>query len=175
MLIYAQEEKLIKNHEFQDSIYLLRKGKDVIDYIMRKHPLINPATNTCVGILINTRRFVPGLFRRILLNKFMTIPKLQLNTSYPELSKQQQQIVFCLLLGFHSRKEIATLLSSISNSEYSETQIKNALQALYNKFECHTPGQLLDLITIGEIPVELPAGILPTGNYPFDLQKWITK
>ena len=169
--IYAQEEKLITIQQFQDSMYLLKRNKEVVDYIIRKHSLVNPATNACVGILINTRRFVPGLFRKILQNKFLPAPKFRVMVQHPELSEQQQHIAFCLLLGFHSRKEIATLLSTVTNSNYNETQIKNSLQALYNKFECHTPGQLLDLMTNGQISLELPANILPEGNYPFDFDK----
>lgn len=169
--IHAQEENLITTHQFQDSMYLLKRNKEVVDYLIRKHPLINPTTNNCVGILINTRRFVPGLFRKILQSKFLPLPKFRIQVQNPELSEQQQHIAFCLLLGFHSRKEIATLLSTVTNSSYNETQIKNSLQALYNKFECHTPGQLLDLMTNGQISVELPAKILPEGNYPFDFDK----
>lgn len=166
--IHNQEEMIIKSREFQNSMYLLKKDNKVINYIMRKHPLVNPATNNCVGILINTRRFIPDLFRRVMLSKFIPLPKSNLETCPPELSEQQKQVAFCLLLGFHSRKEIATVLSTMNKSEYNETQIKNTLQALYNKFECHTPGQLLDLISAGKISIELPASIILTGNYLFD-------
>lgn len=168
--IYKQEEIIINNHEFQDSMYLLKKDNKVINYVIRKTPLVNPTTNNCVGILINTRRFVPDLFRRVMLSKFVSLPKYKKTLATPEMSEQQQQVAFCLLLGFHSRKEIVTILSTLSKSEYNETMIKNSLQALYNKFECHTPGQLLDLISIGQIPVELPASIVLTGNYPFNVE-----
>lgn len=165
--IHAQEEIIYKTLAFQDSIYLLKRGKDIINYVLRKHPLINPSTNNCVGILINTSRVMPGIFRKLMLNKFLPnrmTPTIQSN----ELSEHQRQIAFCLLLGFHSRKEIAALLSNMTNTEYSETRIKNSLQALYNKFDCNTPGQLLNLISQGQINVELPAEILDTGSFPIN-------
>ena len=166
--IHEQEEIIFKSLKFQDSIYLLKRNKDIINYALRKHPLVNPATNNCVGILINTTRFTPGIFRKLMLNKFLPFNKVLPGIKSNELSEQQRQIAFCLLLGFHSRKEIAALLSNMTNTEYNETRIKNSLQALYNKFDCNTPGQLLNLISMGKINIELPAEILTTGNFPFD-------
>jgi len=162
--IHDQEQRIINNHEFQDSIYLFRKNKEVINYVMRKRPLINPATHNCVGIFINISRVNPGIFRKLLISKLLPTTKTNSTIINYELTEQQQQIFFCLLLGFQSRKEIAAILSNLTKSEYNETRIKNSLQALYNKFDCHTPGQLLDLISASPIQVELPA-VLPTGNY----------
>lgn len=166
--IHEQEEIICNTLEFQDSIYLLRKNKDIINYVLRKHPLVNPTTNNCVGILINTTRVMPGIFRKLMLNKFLPFNKALPTIKSNELSEHQRQIAFCLLLGFHSRKEIAALLSNMTNTEYSETRIKNSLQALYNKFDCNTPGQLLNLISMGQINIELPAEILSTGNFPLE-------
>lgn len=166
--IHEQEEIICKTLEFQDSIYLLKKNKDIINYVLRKHPLVNPATNNCVGILINTSKVMPGIFRKLMLNKFLPFNKVLPTIKSNELSEHQRQIAFCLLFGFHSRKEIAALLSNMTNTEYNETRIKNSLQALYNKFDCNTPGQLVNLISMGQINLELPAEILTTGNFPLD-------
>ncbi len=166
--IQRQEKVIFTSLAFQDSIYLLRKNKSIINYVSRKHPLVNPATNNCVGIFINSSRVMPGIFRKLLLNKFLPIKKMISPTISPALSEHQNQVAFCLLLGFHSRKEIAALLTDLTNTEYNETQIKNSLQALYNKFDCHTPGQILNLISLGQINIELPADILATGNFLLD-------
>ena len=164
--IYKQEELIFATHEFQDSIYLLKKNHELINYVLRKHPLVNPTTKVCVGILINTSRVMPGMFRKLMVNKFVPFMRSSSSIINSTLSEQQRQIAFCLLLGFHSRKEIAALLSSMTQLEYSETRIKNSLQALYNKFDCNTTGQLLNLIATGHINVELPANLLFSGNFP---------
>ncbi len=160
--------------DIQGNLQYYSNGCEIMntqDKIMKNGNKINPGKrydNNCVGILINTSRVMPGIFRKLMLNKFLPFNKMIPTIQNHELSEHQRQIAFCLLLGFHSRKEIAALLSNMTNTEYNETRIKNSLQALYNKFDCNTPGQLLNLISRGQISMELPAEILTTGNFPLD-------
>lgn len=163
--IEKQEKGIIVGLEFQDSIYILNRNKKLVHYVLRKRPIVNPATNNCLGIVFNTSKIVPGVFRRLLASNFLPTQKPKSIIISTPLTEQQQQVAFCLLLGFHSRKEIANILSNITKSEYSENKIKNSLQALYNKFKCNSPGQLLDLMSNGEMQIELPP-VLPSGNYP---------
>ena len=165
--ILLQEQQIINTGMHQDSIFLHKNVTGVSNYVLRKRPLINPANNNCLGIQINMTRFTPGVFRKYLSNIILghTRKKIVLNDT--QLTQQQQQIIFCLLLGFHSRKEIANLLSNITQTEHNEIKIKNSLQALYNKFECNTTTQLMDLIIDSEIKMEWPEN-LPTGQFPFN-------
>lgn len=164
--IMQQEKQIIKDTKLQDSIYL-HKSKDVVSiYAVRKRPLVNPHTGETLGLLINTAKFIPNSIRKVLDEHFLHLPQNTNNIPDKGLSKLQQQIVFCLLLGFASRKEIANALSNYTGNEFNEIQVKNALQALYLKFECNTPNQLIDLVVNGTIKLDIPADMLPAGVFP---------
>ena len=166
--IEQQEQHIIKSLQMQNSIYVLKKDGEVIFYIVRKRPLVNPSTGRCVGILINTGKAMPGVLRWLLVNKeFPSLP-LSADTLNIKLSKTQRQISFCLLNGFRTRKEISSILSKITPKGCSEIKVKNTLQVLYNKFRCNTPSQLLDIVAISLTKGALPMGSFPTGNYPVD-------
>jgi hypothetical protein len=164
--INHQELEIIKTAKSEDYLYLHKKNDTIIVYAVRKRPLVNPSTGDCVGILINTIKLKPNAFRGVLDNQVLHNSKSKSVLIEIGLSKLQQQIMFCLLLGFSSRKEITNKLSSLTGLEYNETQVKNSLQALYHKFECNTPGQLVDMVTSGKIKLDIPADMLPTGAFP---------
>ena len=79
------------------------------------------------------------------------------------LTTQQQQIVFCLCLGYHSRKEIALILSKARNEQVSARRVKSELNALYEKSECSTAGDLIQ--SFFETGIEVPVNLVNESNY----------
>jgi|GEM_PF-5268538 len=164
--ICEQEYNILENQVFQDSVFLYKasNSKSLSTYVMRKRAIINPANNQGVGILIVAKKFILGEFRIPFLKQFLGMNK-KMKLPNADLNSQQQQIMLCLLYGYHSRKEIAAILSQSSTTAINETRIKNLLSNLYDKFECSTPTQLMQQINLHEIELEIPIDLAKEGNY----------
>lgn len=163
--IYKQELKLLQEKKAQTSLYFYKKNDIIYNYIVKKRPIINPATNDAVGILVNTEPVIPNVHRKFILKEFLGLSNNVMRTTKPNLLPIQKQVLFCLILGISSRKEIADTLSTITNNYITENQIKNALQNLYNIFNCSNSSQLVALALNNQIPFELPELTIPVGNY----------
>ena len=81
------------------------------------------------------------------------------------LSEQQKQIVFCMMLGYHSRKDISKTLSELTGEHYSEVRIRNSLQKIYDKFECNSSARLINLICVNQLDVKVPVKTIDDGSY----------
>ena len=113
--ILKQENDIINKGEVQDSLYLYKHNDVVSIYAVRKRPMINPSTGNVAGIMLNTAKFMPNSLRKVLDEQVLNIlHQDDSNILDKGLSKLQQQIVFCLLLGFSSRKEITNTLISFT-------------------------------------------------------------
>lgn len=163
--IRNQENLIVANAVYQQSLYLFKKNGVLTNYMTRKRPLVNPATGDVVGVLIVSAQFELGVFRKLYVKQLLTRSKPRADVSNLSLTAQQQQIIFCLLLGYHSRKEIAHILNNVTNENFNETRVKNGLKALYDKFECSTSGQLIDLISTNPIKMGFPADTMTEGNF----------
>lgn len=161
-----QERGIIEELSSQYSAYFYKKDNKVTFCAMRKRRLINPFTKDVVGIFIVATKVDPGIVRKHMVKNLFQKPAKYTTEIPTNLTKQQQQIIFCILLGFHSRKEISGLLTQMTNEKYSETRIKNALQGLYQKFECNTTSGLLTMISHDQIKIDFPAGLVLEGSYP---------
>lgn len=168
-IISTQEQQIINSLGYQDSSYFYKKENSFKMCGMRKRQLINPFTGDSVGLAIVASKFDPGFMRKIFMRKLFPRPvKLEPNFSV-NLTDHQQQIAFCLLIGFHSRKEIAQILHAGVNPNISENKIKHSLRMLYHKFECNSTSQVLNLIAHNIIDVSLPMDLLPNGtNCPIE-------
>lgn len=168
-MILAQEQQIIHEYGYQDSSYFYRKNNSLKICGIRKRQLINPFTGDLVGLAIVASKFDPGFIRKVFIRKlFPRVVKFKPETNV-SLTDHQQHVAFCLLAGFHSRREIAQILHGSINQEAYENKIKHSLQMLYNKFECNSTSQLLNLIANNVIEVSLPIDLLPNGtNYPFE-------
>lgn len=167
--IQNQEHDLLQNQQLQDSIFLYKakNSKTLSAYLMRKRPIINPDNNHGVGVLIVAKQQEIGEFRSLFLNKLLGInKKMKLPDLNAELNDHQYQIMLCLLYGYHSRKEIAAILSDNSTKGVNEIRIKNLLSNLYNKFECSTPTQLIQQISQSRVKLEIPVDSTKEGSYP---------
>lgn len=152
------EQRIIKEKIAHDSVYQIKQGNEVKLYLIRKRPIVNPATSNCIGMFI----FVALLNLATHSNIIYRIVSSQhyRNQLVPseELSDEQHQIIACLLMGFHQRKEIASILQNVTNKEYSERQIKYFLSKLYQKYNCSSITELISLIINSqENDLKLPA------------------
>ena len=168
LLILQQEQEILEKYSNQDSIFFYQKN-GITNYCgIRKRQLVNPSTNNIVGLLIVAGKFRPGLLRKYYLKLFVPPRKTPEINKDQKLTNNEQQIIFALLLGFHSRKEIASMLSNITNEEINEIKVKNRLNAVYQKFNCSNISQLLTLISNDQISLEFPSDIFASGNYPIE-------
>lgn len=164
--IINQEHRIIKELSLQDSTYFYKKNNKTTFCAMRKRRLINPTTQRVVGLFIVASKIDPGIIRKHIVRQLLPWNSKNIAQINTNLTKQQQQIAFCLLLGFHSRREIADILSQLNKSDFNETSVKNGLQALYQKFECNTTSSLLKLIVDSSSMIEISVDFIPEGSYP---------
>lgn len=145
--IIQQERQILVDRVMHDSLYQFKPEPNIEMYLMRKRPLINPATGDCVGISILAAKLDIAKQRRVVLKYFMGQQIASESVlSTPELTEQQQQIITCILLGFQQRKDIAKILENITEGAYDEVRIKNQLQALYQKYKCASLNELVNLV-----------------------------
>ncbi|MBP9742630.1 MAG: hypothetical protein KBD37_04650 [Burkholderiales bacterium] len=164
----VQEKFVINKLKPQRSLCIFRKNNIIMIYDMYKRPLVNPATNNVLGVHVIISKYIPNAIRQIIDKKLFKSHQYSINLANCTLSHLQNQIIFCLLLGYTTRKEITNILIYLTGTECSENRVKNALQALYEKFECNTPGQLIDLVISRQININIPAEIFPAGVFTFD-------
>ena len=159
--IEMQELSIIANKQFKSTIFNYTNSGIYKNYLMYKRPLINPSTNNVVGILIFSVIFDPMIVRKFV-NKFiLPKPKAIQHTYNVQLTEQQHFIITCLLLGFHSRKEIASILGNATNKIYSEDQIKDVLRVLYRKLNCENTNDIVNLISsLDKISLDVTGDIL---------------
>lgn len=145
--IIQQERQILIDKVLHDSIYQFKPEPNIEMYLMRKRPLINPETGDCVGILILAAKLDMAKQRRIVLRYLLGK---QINADSviapAEFTEQQQQILSCMLLGFQQRKDIARILEAMTGKQCDEVRIKNQLQALYQKHNCGSLNELMNLV-----------------------------
>lgn len=166
--VLAQEQQIINEGKYQDFFCFYKKDDSTKTCTMRKRPLINPFTLQTVGLVTVVSNFGSGFMRKFLMRNLFPKPsKSSTIKSSTQLNESQQHIVFCLLAGFYSRHEIATIIQNAANIDFNETKIKNSLQALYQKLECSSTTQLLDLILDNWDGMHFPASLHANGtSYP---------
>lgn len=167
--IYKQEQQILMSRENQYSFYFHQKGDETHNYLIYKRGLINPATNNIVGLFVRNMPWTIGVYRKFIMENFAGNSARISETNSNKLSFLQQQVLFCLLLGITHRKEISSMLSSITHKPITENQVKNTLQSLYNQFDCNYPSALVELILQGKISFVLPENTIPSGNYTLPL------
>lgn len=156
------EQEIINKKLPNDSVCQIKQNGQVKLYLIRKRPIINSATGNCLGIftsaaLLNLATHSNIIYR--IMSGRQNKNEVILNE---QLSDEQHQIVACLLMGFHQRKEIASILHNITNKEYSERQIKYYLTKLYQQYNCSTISELIELIINStERDLKLPAFSIP--------------
>ena len=156
--IIEQEKVLHKKSKPINSVYIHKHAKATISYLVRTRLLKNPYTKKVVGTLTNMEPFTPGYFRKV----YLQIIKQTFNMpSKPEfkLNKLQNEIIFCLSMGFSTRKEIASVIGFFSG-EHDEHKVKNALYGLYEIFECNSTSNLLNNVLLNDVEMTIPDGIV---------------
>ena len=162
--LLEQESRLHKTNNPLDLIYIHQHIKNTICYLVRKRIIKNPYTNNIIGIHVNMEEFIPGHFRKIFLQ--VAMPNINLPTNAKiTLTKAQNEIVFCIFLGFYIRKEIVAILSLYLNVQYSEHKVKNEITALYTKLECNSISSLFNTLLLNNVNITIPDGILSQGAF----------
>lgn len=154
---------LLERQATLNFVAIVRVKAELKTYIMRKRLVRDPQTKQAVGIFVNLGHFTPGHFRKIYLNVINKKLSQKIKRRVV-LSKLQNEIVFCLLLGFFSRKDIAKALSVFS-SDCSEDRVKNAIGALYDKFSCNDTGSLLNNVLQENVQIKVPETVIDEGIY----------
>lgn len=163
--VVHQEQHLIKTISRQTSFYFYRNQDGITkSYMVRKRALVNPDSCNVVGIIVNTEPASPNLMRRFLITQD-NLPKKISTPDGSNLTLLQKQIVLCLLTGINSRKEIAQLLSRLTDNEISDIKIKNSLQNLYKEFNCNTVQQLTDSLLNSHSMYDFTEYPVSPGNY----------
>lgn len=160
--IEESECKIIQEKVFHESVYQIKQGNEIRLYYIRKRPIINPGTNNCVGIFISAALLNLAQHSNII-HRVMSGRQDKVDVVFKEeLSEEQHQIIACLLMGFHQRKEIAYILQNLTSKEYSDRQIKYFLTKLYQKYNCSSITELIELIiNSSENDLRLPALNIP--------------
>lgn len=160
--IEESESKIIQKKTFHESVYQIKQGNEIRLYYIRKRPIINPVTNNCVGIFISAALLNLAQHSNVI-HRVMSGRQEKVDVVFKEeLSEEQHQIIACLLMGFHQRKEIAYILQNLTSKEYSDRQIKYFLTKLYQKYNCSSITELIELIiNSSENDLRLPALNIP--------------
>lgn len=167
--ILEQERQIIADSAWQDSLFFYKKQNKLNICGIRKRRLINPHTTDVVGIFIVIVKFEAGFMRKQLLMKLTQKANTVNRSAFPELSQYQHSVIFCILSGFQSRKEIAEILHGVDVSESNENKVKKSLQMLYHKFECSSTTQLLSLVANDWFNIKLPLdSVLDGSNCPLE-------
>lgn len=146
--IKLQEQQVLENKKLIDSVYQFKQDLETKLYVMRKRPLINPSTDDCVGIIIFAIKMDLTSQRKLMAKHILGLSPDKYVISSTNLTEKQQQVINCLLLGFHKRKEIAAILGKVTHKQYNEGQIKTVLEGLYEKFSCSSFSELITLIVL---------------------------
>jgi|GEM_PF-2561655 len=164
-----QEQAILASKKPQNHLLYTKIRNKNHCYMVRKFPLINPATNNCVGLLVfptkidilNIRRMASIHILNRTPNSSIVINK--------KFSEKESLIITSLLLGFHKRKDIAAILEKWTKNEFSELQIRNSLQTLYERYKCNSTSELIELIcTSQDAPYQLPGKLIPDQIIPLD-------
>ena len=149
---------LYKSHKALDAIYVHKHANETVSYLVRKRILRNPYTKEIIGIFGNMEPFTPGYFRKIYLQLIKQTFNMPSKPQF-KLNKLQNEIIFCLLMGFSTRKEIASVIGFFSG-EHDEHKVKNALYGLYEIFECNSASILLNNVLLNDVDITIPEGII---------------
>ncbi len=77
----------------------------------------------------------------------------------------QEEVLFCLLLGFKGYKFIADFINSIKQTKYTDVTVRNAINGLYSKFEAEGNINLLIQKAIYlNLHTYIPKGFLNAGS-----------
>ncbi len=156
--ILEQEKALYTTNRPLDSIYVHKHEGRTISYLVRKRLIRNPYTKNVIGILGNMEQFTPGYFRKVYLQLVKQTFNIPVKPQF-KLTKFQNEIIFCLLMGFSTRKEIACVIGFFSN-EFDEHKVKNTLYGLYEIFECNSTSMLLNNVLLNDVDISIPEGII---------------
>lgn len=140
------EQNAIKNKLSVNFICQIKINGVNTSYFVRIRVLINPTTKNCCGIFILYNELDILGHTKLILKLIKSNQGTNQVIFTEELTEQQQQIIYCALLGFKQRKEIALLLEQMNNKEFSERQVKHYLESLYKKFDCSSLNELIAMV-----------------------------
>lgn len=159
--IYAEQDKQVR--KLRKKLHFLDihdKSEKVNLYIYRKSPIINPSTNSVLGVYCVVEEYKPrsGIYA---LNKIYNRYKNNnLIDKIDRLTPREQEVLFCVSNGMIERKLISNFLSDIHQKSIgADTTIKDILSSLYGKTGCTSMSDLMNYaIKIGQnqnIPMSL--------------------
>lgn len=143
-------------------------GKDA--HIVQETPIVNPFTQKIFAIQCSGGQ---ALSINHVLHSIIKMHNKQLgkNQSFTlgtesnfKLGIIQEEVLFCLLLGYKGYKFIADFINSIKNTKYTDVTVRNAINGLYQKFEAEGNINILIQKAISlNLHTYIPKGFLNAG------------
>lgn len=93
--------------------------------------------------------------------------KLNINNALKDIRKFsdfEQEIIYCLLIGYRIDKEIEQFLTQLTLQKI-KGNVKYTISTLYEKFHCDCRSDLINLLKAHGLNVKLPKSIFPSGEY----------
>ena len=108
--------------------------------------MVNPVTHDGVGLLIIMIKIDIFNVRKILSTRILNRTQNSSIIVNKQFCEKESPITACLLLGFHKRKDIAQILEKSTQNDVSDIHARNSLQKRYERFNCNSTIELIELI-----------------------------
>ncbi len=167
MTMYNQDQA-IKDSGKPKTYILIDHHENI--YVIRKRPIINPATGNFLGIMGISRPYclpnVLQLIYRINGVDYGMLNKAKDKTLCYELTERQHMVLF-LYLNKYSNTEIADILTTLGY-QISKTRVNDHLENLKYIFHVRSKEQLIEKAISHNYHVYFPRKLLKVGSYAID-------
>lgn len=156
--ILAEDQFVITGKQTVVTLKVTQTKYGLNPYYFLKSPIINPSTDTIVGILCQGFHLSAHTYQDLMINKAIGNTDKQ---EIPNLTKREKEVIFLFLSHLNSQ-QIANTLSQLENKKVTKSTVDSVFNdKLYLKFNTYNRQALFEkLITLGFstlIPQELLA------------------
>jgi DNA-binding CsgD family transcriptional regulator len=166
--MYYNQDQAIKDSGKAKTYMLIDTHKNI--YLIRKRPIINPATGNFLGVMGIARPYsmpnVLQLIYRVNGVDYGMLNKAKDKTLCYELTERQHMVLF-LYLNKYSNSEIADILTTLGY-QISKTRVNDHLENLKYIFHVKTKDQLIEKAISYNYHVFFPRKLLKAGSYEID-------
>ncbi len=165
----TNDDELVKQTKTKQKFMCIDSRKNI--FVVFKRPVINPATDNCVGIIAHiTTLVLPNLMKMLLKINNKTSYIISNESNYNQLEyklTERQHIVLFLYLHRYSAAEIASILGTLGY-KMSNSRINDHLEALKFIFRVRTKDQLIEKALAMDYNSSVPRALLREGTYLMD-------
>lgn len=175
-IFFMQDREIEQTRSTRHYLNTYEYFSGVLPLKCSKTPIINPATNNVLGVYYEGNQLLINNILQIIFdlhgNRFGYYSSLYLgnNPKQFNLTNREQEVLYCICLGFSTRKAIANLLSYIHNREIRvNTIVDEVFKGLYRKLPCKSTAQLLEFAVANKLYLHIPKQFIPLGTFEMDL------